>query len=148
MSMHCVHWFHDNSGPKDVTSLRNANEKDVYFCKTCGTDVPRTLKHRLPVDGEEKKFETYQYLNPHAILHFSNEGDSELCPQCLYFSNLEVDTIDDGSQTANQFKLILLGIFMSPAIWIALLVAMPISQNAFRTMSIIAVVCTQNVYNI
>ena len=140
MSMNCFHAFHACSGPKDGT-VTSSSYADVYFCSTCGTDVPRTL-------GND--YTEYKYLNPHATLYFPEGKKTKdgLCQQCLYFSNLEVDTIDDGSQTANQFKLILLGIFMSPAIWIALLVAMPISQNAFRIASILAVVCTQNVYNI
>ena len=122
------------SGPKD----KNTSKDDaVYYCSVCGNDVPRTLKMRDP------KGQKHYYLNPHAILYFSRENhdkSEKLCPQCLYFSNLEIDTIDDGSQTTNQYLLIATGIFLSPAIWIA--VALPISHEIFIFISIIAMVCS------
>ena len=112
----------------------------MYFCRTCGTFVERTL--RLPdPNGEEQP-----YLNPHAILYFSRQkGDgqqeehSKLCQQCLYFSNLEIDTADDGSQATDQRLLILVGIFMSPAVLGVL--SLPFEDKIFVWISIIAMVC-------
>merc|ERR1719334_3062807 len=53
----------DGSGP-------SSSSNEVYFCKSCGTDVPRVFK------GKE-----HCYLNPHAVLYFSRDGkdDSALC---------------------------------------------------------------------
>ena len=92
-------------------------------------------------NGEEQP-----YLNPHAILYFSHQkGDglheehSKLCQQCLYFSNLEIDTSDDGSQATDQRLLILVGTFMSPAVLGVL--SLPFKDRWYVWISIIAMVC-------
>ena len=128
-------------GPTDkhVKGSRSSRDETVYFCRNCGTFVERTLK--LPDRNGEKQ----PYLNPHAILYFSHQkGDGqredhlELCQQCLYFKNLDIDTDDDGSQATNQGLLFLTGIFLNPAVLGA--ISLPFSHENFVWISIIVMV--------
>ena len=118
--------------------LESAISGEIKFCTLCGNDVPRTLKLKDPKTNIK-----HSYLNPHAILYFEREVEEKkhknLCPQCLYFTNLQIDTTDDdGAQTTNQYMLIVTGILLSPAFWIA--IALPLSNEAFIFVSIIAMV--------
>ena len=147
------------SGSKTKEIVGKANSTG-YYCKDCGNFVPRIL------ELTDQKGEKYTYLNPHAILYFSRVDDQDsgwkqylcrssrddndeqkfldrssssaehLCQQCLYFSNLEIDTIDDGSQTKNQMLLITNGIVLCPAFWVYFVRPLPERSHIFIAMTV------------
>ena len=100
-------------------------------CIICGNEEPLRIKRK-----EWKQ----SYLNPHALERFFDAPvDNNLCTECGYFANLEINTDHSSEfQTRWQPYLLVTGIFLSPVFWVSL--ALPMNYPELMLISISAII--------